>query len=376
MKKKLSVHFLSIGLVAVIFGVLFFLSRGYRTDYSIEPGNLIKPFIESAPVNFDDPADRAIFEESLRFFNPDNQSRNDSIVEAIENYRAKLLRSKKLKAEAESFKLDTEKFYSIISMYFQFILVFAVVLILAYYGTQTLALFRFIKMKQNKQSYLVEAALRSRELIKSKTDYSSYKSYLQILKPVGKALLKGFAYMILFSPAYVIAYSFKTKFDTDTVLFMIILGIISNGLLINYANKFYNFLLSESKKGYVFTGIVKNLNALFEYGSQSGIKPSSIFKIRKNFSGHILDHIFINAEYQYIQTIKEQASFVITGLIIIEMALNLQGHLSYEMLKNILFEQYDIVLLIVFMIFLLVKASEILIDFIFHKISMRYENKV
>ncbi len=63
-----------------------------------------------------------------------------------------------------------------------------------------------------------------------------------------KALLKGVAYTILFAPAYVIAYSFKTRIDTDSLLFMIVLGVVSNGLLINYANKFYAFLAAESRK--------------------------------------------------------------------------------------------------------------------------------
>jgi len=60
---------------------------------------------------------------------------------------------------------------------------------------------------------------------------------------------------VLFSPAYVIAYAIRTEFNTDTIIFMALLGVVSNGLLVTYANKFYAFLVAESRKGYVETGL-------------------------------------------------------------------------------------------------------------------------
>ena len=103
-------------------------------------------------------------------------------------------------------------------------------------------------------------------------------------------LIKLFIYLVLFSPAYVIAYSFKTKFDTDSIIFMIILGVISNALLITYSQKFYTFLITESNKGYVETAIVKNLNNNYSFAS---IQISSILNLNKFFKGHVFDHIFI-----------------------------------------------------------------------------------
>ncbi|SVC13362.1 uncharacterized protein METZ01_LOCUS266216, partial [marine metagenome] len=161
-----------------------------------------------------------------------------------------------------------------------------------------------------------------------------------------------------------------TRFDTDTFVFMILLGAVSNGLLVMYAQKFYTFLVTESRKGYVQTAVVKNLNASF-----IELPLQIVLQFNKRFDNHILQHIYLNARYQYILTLKEQASFLITGLIIIEMALNIHGHLCYELLQNILFEQYDIVLVILLGLFLVVKATEILVDMWMGFETMKYENR-
>jgi hypothetical protein len=187
----------------------------------------------------------------------------------------------------------------------------------------------------------------------------------------GQIVLKGLMILILFAPAYVIAYSFKTSFDTESILLMIILGVISNGLLITYTQKYYTFLMSESRKGYVQTAIVKNLDAGFIFDKKTGIPLSSIFRINKKFPGHIFDQIYENVRFQYLNTLKEQASFLITGLIIIEMALNIQGHLCYELMQNILYKNLSVVLIILFGIFLVVKLTQIIIDFIVIKQQVR-----
>jgi hypothetical protein len=192
------------------------------------------------------------------------------------------------------------------------------------------------------------------------------------LSLVGQAIIKSTAYLILFSPAYVIAYSLKTNFDTDSTLFMILLGIISNGLLITYTNKFYTFLKAESQKGYVETAVVKNLVNDYSF---SAIQFASIFKIKKRFPEHVFSHIFINARHQYLTTLKEQAAFLISGLIIIEMALNIQNHLSYELLQNLLYENYFVVLIILFAIYLTVKTTEIFVDYAINRENKKYLNK-
>ena len=98
-------------------------------------------------------------------------------------------------------------------------------------------------------------------------------------------------------------------------------------------------------------------------------------RLRKTFRSHILNHIYMNARFQYLPAVKEQASFLITGLIIAEMALNIQGHLGYEMMQRILDREYDVVLVIAFGIFLLVKITDIVVDWKGARESSKYENR-
>ncbi len=256
---------------------------------------------------------------------------------------------------------------NLLGMYFNFIWVYLLVIAFTYYGVQTLGTYLFLKYKQHQPADVVKIiATARRALLKSTPD--NWKSFWRSCAVV---LLKILGYFILFAPAYVIAYSIKSDFNTESTLFMILLGIISNGVLITYANKFYHLLLSESRKGYVHTAIVKNLKHEFRIGGRQGISWRALFALRKNFSGHVLQHIFMNARFQYLATFKEQAAFIITGLIIIEMALNIHGHLSYELLQQLLYRNYDLAILIIWGIFLLVKATEWATDALLFRIKKR-----
>jgi hypothetical protein len=256
-------------------------------------------------------------------------------------------------------------------MFFKFIFVYILVLGLTYYGVQTLAVFRFVTKKQNKPPLFIRAMSNLKKIKKGITFKDNLQIIFKSLLLVIRAFAKVILYLILFSPAYVIAYSFKTKFDTDSIIFMILLGVISNALLINYSQKFYTFLVTENNKGYVESAIVKNL--INDYNFRT-IQISSNLNIKKIFTGHVFNHIFINAQHQYFSTIKEQAAFLITGLIIIEMALNIHGHLSYELMQNLLYQKYQLVLVILFLIYLLVKATEIFVDGFIFKLNKKYQN--
>ena len=76
-----------------------------------------------------------------------------------------------------------------------------------------------------------------------------------------------------------------------------------------YSNKFYAFLIAESRKGYIDTAIVKNLNNSYAGNIAQGISFKAILNPVKKFKGHVFDNIFRNARFQYLSTIKEQASF-------------------------------------------------------------------
>jgi hypothetical protein len=254
----------------------------------------------------------------------------------------------------------------ILIMYMQFVVIYAAVLALTYYAVHSLGIWRFVREKQNKDSYLY---LLVQKLIKfnSRSIAGDIKLLFVLLF---KATTKGILYLILFSPAYVIAYSFRTRFDTNSVIFMVALGVISNAFLITYIQKFYSFLVAESRKGYTETAIVKNLDR-----SYNSISYREIFQIRKSFANHVFDQIYENARYQFYASLKEQASFLITGLVIIEMALNIHGHLCYTLLQTILYQQYHSTLIIVFALFCLVKVTEIIIDQRLLRLARYYDNQ-
>ena len=189
-----------------------------------------------------------------------------------------------------------------------------------------------------------------------------------------KMIFSALVYLMLFSPAYVLAYSIKSDFNTNSDIFILLLGLFSNGLLVTYTNKFYIFLKTESRKGYVQTARVKNLDNDYTIKKGRPLSPASLLAFRKSFSGHVFEHIFMNARRQYISAIKEQATFLVSGLIIIEMALNIHGRFSYELLRQLLYKNYDSVIIIVAGIFYLIKLTEIFADYLLEKEERRIAN--
>ncbi len=332
----------------------------------------LDPYMKLDSIDLGNPLDAALFKETLNIFHPDTPARNDSLVEAIQKFRQEQFTNRAYKTGGEERGLSSAKLSALGGMYLQFILMYVIIMIFTYHAAQNLAIFRFVRMKQNRTSYLAEAYSR---MVAGKTIGRGASFYLHVAMLVAKAALKGIAYAVLFAPAYVIAYSIKSSVDTDSFIFMIILGVVSNGLLVNYANKFFTFLVAESHKGYVETAIVKNLSNSYAWATPDGIPYQAVVHPKSLVSSHVFRHIYVNARYQFLTTLKEHASFLITGLIIIEMALNVQGHLGYELMQNILYKQYDVVLSIILGMFLLVKATEIVVDSWYHIESSRYDNK-
>ncbi len=357
MKQKLVEHILGIIVVtAVLLCALQLLNRG-KQQAQEDSVSTIHQYIDCDFIDFHEPFHRALLSDIMNIYHPGQYEKNRKLVEDILRYKEDTFSESLLNAHVKD-RLSGERFLQILWMYLKFVLVYGIVMVLTYYGVQTLGVWRFVRKKQRSSAF---------------QKHSPGNLFHTLLFPVRK-VIKGIIYFILFCPAYVTAYSIRTEFNTDTVFFMVILGVISNGLLIMYTNKFYTFLVSESRKGYVDTALVKNLHASYSHDKRDGISYRAIFRPVKRFGGHVFGHIFKNAHFQYISTLKEQASFLITGLIIIEMALNIHGHLSYEMLRQILYKNFDIVIIIILCIFYTVKLTEIITDFIMHKESLRYEN--
>jgi hypothetical protein len=372
-KAKLIGHVLSILLVTSVFVALVNVVMEKETSRLETRLRSIRPYMQIDSLDFGNPLHAALFRETMNIFRPDSLPWNESLIRSIQDFRLEQFSHQSYKTGSDDRGLSRTKLLRLGSMYAQFILIYIIVMVVSYRAAQSLAIFRFVKMKQNRASYMTEF---SNAIKGSAHGHRGLLLYRHTALLLLKALLKGLCYAVLFSPAYVIAYSIRSSVDTDSYVFMIILGIISNGLLVNYANKFFTFLVTENRNGYVQTAIVKNLSDSYEWGTPDGVSYWSVLRPKSMFGSHVFKHIYMNARYQFLVTLKEHASFLITGLIIIEMALNIQGHLGYEMLQNILYKRYDVVVSIILGIFVVVKATEIVVDGWFDYESRKYENGV
>jgi len=362
MKKKIIEHISGIIFVTLLLFGFLSLYNISRVKEQEEQSSGIRQFIDVPISNINDPFQRSLLKDVMNVFYPGQTEKNNQIIDELLRTKENEFNKKLQKSHLEE-HLSISKLQNILWMLIKFLFTYIIVMLLSWYGVQTIAVWRFISKKQASEKKQ-QPAFKEEKL-------SLGKRISAVLNPI----IKSIVYFILFSPAYVIAYSIRTEFNTDSLFFMIILGVISNGLLIMYSNKFYAFLTSESRKGYLDTALVKNLNSSYLYDNTTGIPFGSIFKFQKHFKGHVFQHIFQNARFQYLSTIKEQASFLITGLIIIEMALNIHGYLNYEMLRQMLYKNYDVVIVIILSIFYTVKITEMLTDFLVYRESLKYENR-
>jgi hypothetical protein len=358
MLKKILEHCLSICLVTAVLLSLVFFFQQQKKEGAPQVDPRIAGYLDLKFADLSNPFQRALFEDLLNLYHPGQETQNRKLVSDLLRFQDNQFRENVQRSITKE-TLTREKLLQLAGMYGKFVLVYALVMVLTYYGVQTLGIWRFVRLKQG-------PAARSR-----KADPSGAARFFQ---QTGLMIVKGLAALVLFSPAYVIAYAFKTEINTDTLFFMVLLAVFTNGLLVTYANKFYTFLTTESRKGYVDTAIVKNLHNSYVFDAPGGIPYKAVFKPIKHFGGHVFDHIYRNARSQYFSTLKEQASFVITSLVIIEMALNIHGYLNYEMLRQMLYKNYDIVMAIMLSIFITVKLTEIATDILVHREARKYSN--
>ncbi len=371
MKRKALEHLFSMGFVTIVFIFVYYLIP--KSTETRDNNLLVKKYYNLGIVDFSDSYQKNLFNDVLNIYYPKDLQKNRMLVFDIDEYRLSQFVNQDAKTGVEEKGLTAKRIRSILGMYFVFLFVYITVMIIIHYLAQSLAIIRFVKIKQGRTSYLKESISYFKEYKNIENTKTEKTEYLKkVIISVIKGAFKIAAYFIIFSPAYVVAYSIKTSVNTDSVLFMILLAVFTNGLLVNYAYKFFSLLTSESKSGYVETAIVKGLSNNYY---DSIFKYVKIFHFNKKFQNHVFHHIYINAKYQNILNIKALSSFLITGLIIIEMALNIQGYMCYELLQNVLYKQYDVVIFIVLLIFFTVKMMELFVDFWYYRYSKKYENK-
>ena len=322
----------------------------------------LESYLELNGVDFGDPLDRALFRESLDRFYPGQAARNDSLLQAIDDARVRRWSGPGLRRGDTNRGFSPALLPEIAWQFAQFLLVYILALLGIYFGAERLGLYRFVKWKQGRESYLGESIRIVREYrharVNSRVRFPKGAVALDILKALGKGILTT----LFFSPAYVIAYALKTSVDTSSLPFMILLALVSNGVLIQASNRFFELLVAEDRKGYVRTATVKNLHTSYEWNAKEGVPVRVLYRISQNLGPHVLRHLYENARFQFIPAMKELGSFLVTGLVIIEMALNIQGRLSYNLLQQILFGRYDVACVIIFSIFIAVKGTEVFVD--------------
>lgn len=371
MLKKAAEHFISVLFVTIILIVVYygFLKQEKKITYK---SKLANELFTKQIIDYGDSYEKALLFDALNIYSPDSIEQNRNIIYQIEELQAEKFTDVNMKSGAEYTGLNFIAVKKIMGMYFWFLVIYVIALFLIHSFAKTFAVWKFVKVKQGSTSYFDYFVLTIKEYLNNIVPLNIRKRKLSVaLKLFLKGLIKTVSYFIIFSPSYVVAYSIKGSSITDSIIFFIMLAVFTNGLLINYSYRFYSLLKAESKKGYVNTAIVKGLNNDYKT-KMFGYK--NILKYHKKFSGHVFSHIYINAVYQNILNIKELSALLITGIVIIEMALNIQGYLCYEMLQNILYKNYDIVIFIILLIFATVKTTEFFVDLKYNNLTKKYEN--
>ncbi len=356
----------------LIFGSLLLLSAFFsinKTDVTEKYKDVISLFNQSG-LDINSNYDREIFKDATTNFFNHEKKQSTQLINKLNEFVDRQFTEKELKTGSEKEYLSGEIVVSLLWKFFKFIFVFSIVEALILFLAERFAILKFYLEKRNGNRFInqIKEYFENRKLrfVKGKINFKRL-TYLSFL-----ALVKFLAYFVFFSPVYVIAYILKYNSENITFVWIILFGVFTNGVLISGINKFYNLLIAESKKGYVETARVKGLQMFAEEETKSFV--SSLLKIKLNFGETILSQIYESAHLQFVSSFKEISRFVITGLIIIGMALNVQTGLFYEMLRSFLYSEYDILLFILFLIFTAVKITDIIFEIYSHKLNGKYEN--
>ncbi len=314
--------------------------------------------------------DREIFEDAVTNYFSSEKEKRDFLISNLKEFVEKRFTEKELKTGSNKKTLSVETVSIILWKFMKFILVFIIVEVLIFYLSEKLASLKFFLEKERKNNFHILIvrffAERKKRFVPDKINLKEL--LLLFIGAVGRFS----AYFIFFSPVYVIAYIFKFNAENTTFIWIILFGVFTNGVLIAGINRFFQLLISESKRGYVETLHVKNLPMFENHEIREFINSS--MKIKIDFGETIFAQIFESAHLQFVGSFKQISRFVITGLIIIGMALNIQSGLFYEMLQSFLFKEYDILFFILFLIFLAVKIIDVIIDLYSLKLEGKYDN--
>ena len=365
LKAEIESHLISLFFFTFIFLVAIFIS--YNTVKE-NPYADIDKLLKKSGLSLQNELDRAVIKDVLKNYFGNEKAKN--LTEKIEKYRSEILTNGNFKSVGN--KLNLTSFKSILSKWINFLFLFGISAFLLFYFSESFALVKLKLLKLGKSNF---ALLLLKEINAVKDNPSGYKkTHLnEVLKLIFFILVKIFAYLILFSPVYIVAYVFKFNYENISTLAYLILTLFTNGMLILSVNKFFLLLQGELNKGYVLTDKIKGVKTGFT--KDDGISFARIFSFHKNFGIHILKSVYLNAHRQFIYDFKEISRFLITGIVIVELSLNIQNGFFYEMLQHLMRNEVDILLTIILLVFISVKVSDILITYFFYRENLKYENR-
>ncbi len=356
----------------LIFGsLLLIISFSYIDNSKItaDYSEVISIFSESG-LDINSSYDREIFSDAVTNFFSGDKKKSGNLIAKLNEFIEKKFTEKDIKTGSYKKRLSGGVISEILWKFLKFISLFAAVEFLIFYLAERLASVKFYLEVEGKNKFyrLIKRFFRERkkQFVREKLNFK------QLSLLILGTLIRFTAYFVLFSPVYVVAYILKFNSENVTFLWIIIFGVFTNGVLITAVNRFFQLLNSENKRGYVETLRVKNM-PMFRRDNTGGL-IKSLLKIKIDLGDTIFSQIFESAHLQFVGSFKQISRFVITGLIIIGMALNIQSGLFYEMLQSFLFKEFDILFFILFLIFFSVKLIDVFIDLYSLKLESKYDN--
>lgn len=360
MKKELQRRAISIVVVTILFIAAIIVAKQLsKKDYSSK-FYVINELQNKYGVDVFDEEQTEILKLVLDAY-PSEDLTKEKFEKLLEEYKSYFFTNPTAKEGYVGKSLSFEYAADILIMYAKFIGIYFVSIFALYYLSKGFGFAKLIREINYQNKFSSLAALEEDEFVQ--------KAKIEIFKSYVKNLLAIPFYLFIFSPSYVAAYAVRSKFDSDSFPFLIFFALFTNGILLYSSNKFYNLLKAEYHKGYALTAKVKNLkDDYFDFNFLW------IFNLRKKLEGTVLGAIYPAAQLNFYLSLKEIGTFLITSLAIIEMALNIQNYLCYELLKTLLFEYYDSALFIIYLLFLIVKANDIAAELLYYLNNLKYES--
>ncbi|MBD3241824.1 MAG: hypothetical protein GF331_14645, partial [Chitinivibrionales bacterium] len=191
MVSRLIEHLLSLCVVTAVLIAAIAVVDARREARELETARQYQRYGDLSFVDAGDPFHRALLKDVVDVYFPGQTSRNDSLVQTILDHQRQELSDRLHRAHVTE-RLTVARLGDLAVMYVKFLAVYAVVMLLTYYGVQTIGVWRFCRSRRS--------SLRAR----------TFGGKLKRL--VRKTLLLA-ASLVLFSPAYVIAYSIRTEIN-------------------------------------------------------------------------------------------------------------------------------------------------------------------